>query len=74
MYVSGGVAAKAVRRKEQKYASLPAGHLFIPMTVDNLGAFGPYSGLQLNPGRGDLGNFCSRDYLLQCKGGTAFLS
>ena len=32
--MSGGVAAKAVERKEQKYASLPAGHLFIPVTVN----------------------------------------
>ena len=70
------------RLRRGRSKSMLVSRIFIPVAVETLGAFSPHSldfkdlgrRIQDQPGRGDLGNFCSRDYLLQCRGGTASLS
>ena len=40
-HAPGEVAARAEERKEAKYISLPAGHQFVPVAVETMGAMGP---------------------------------
>ena len=68
MHAPGEVAARA-EGKEAKYISLPAGHQFVPMAVETMGAMGPRTLLFLKElgkrMRAQTGEARLADYLLQ---------
>ena len=68
-HAPGEVAARAEERKEAKYISLPAGHQFVPVAVETMGAMGPRTLLFLKElgkrMRAQTGEARSADYLLQ---------
>ena len=68
-HAPGEVAARAEERKEAKYISLPAGHQFVPVAVETMGAMGSRTLLflkELGKRMGvQTGEARSADYLLQ---------
>ena len=63
-HAPGEVAARAEERKEAEYISLPAGHQFVPVAMETMGAMGPRTLLFLKEREGP--NWEARsDYLLQ---------
>ena len=68
MHAPGEVAARA-EGKEAKYISLPAGHQFVPVAVETMGAMGPRTLLFLKElgkrMRAQTGEARLADYLLQ---------
>ena len=81
-HAPGEVAARAEKRKEAKYISLPAGHQFVP--VETMGAMGPRTLLflkelgkrmraQIKLGRQGRQTTCFKDCQQQCRGGICHL-